>query len=51
MPIVSSLDFVKACRDKRIINQFFVEKNIEIPQDLDKKNLSFPLFIKPYDGL
>ena len=50
VPIVSSLDFVKACRDKRIINQFFVEKNIEIPQNLDKKNLSFPLFIKPYDG-
>ncbi|WP_291076703.1 MULTISPECIES: ATP-grasp domain-containing protein [unclassified Empedobacter] len=49
-PIVSALDFVKACRDKRIINQFFVENNIDIPQDLDKNNLTFPLFIKPYDG-
>ncbi|MGV0926010.1 ATP-grasp domain-containing protein [Empedobacter sp. ULE_I145] len=49
-PIVSSLDFVQACRDKRIINQFFVENNINIPKDLDKNNLSFPLFIKPYDG-
>lgn len=50
IPIVSNLDFVKACRDKRIINKFFFEKNIDIPQNLDKNNLSFPLFIKPYDG-
>lgn len=48
--IVSSLDFVQACRDKRIINEFFVKNNIDIPQNLDKNNLSFPLFIKPYDG-
>lgn len=50
VPIVSGLNFVKACRDKRVINQFFVENNIDIPQDLDKNNLTFPLFIKPYDG-
>lgn len=50
IPIVSGLDFVKACRDKRIINQFFIENSIDIPQDLDKNNLRFPLFIKPYDG-
>lgn len=50
IPVVSRLEFVKACRDKRIINQFFVENNIDIPRDLDKNNLSFPLFIKPYDG-
>ncbi|SHK63693.1 carbamoyl-phosphate synthase large subunit [Chryseobacterium polytrichastri] len=50
IPIVSGLEFVKACRDKRIINQFFIENNIDIPKNLDKNNLSFPLFIKPYDG-
>lgn len=50
IPIVSSLDFVKKCRDKRIINEFFLENNIDIPKDLDKNNLTFPLFIKPYDG-
>lgn len=49
-PIVSAPYFIKACRDKRIINQFFGENNIDIPKNLDKKNLSFPLFIKPYDG-
>ncbi|MBS1549853.1 MAG: ATP-grasp domain-containing protein [Bacteroidetes bacterium] len=50
IPIVSSIDFVQACRDKRIINQFFIDHNIEIPQHIDKKNPTFPLFIKPYDG-
>lgn len=50
IPIVSSLKFVQACRDKRIINTFFKENDIETPKDLDKNNLSFPLFIKPYDG-
>lgn len=49
-PIVSSIDFVRACRDKRIMNQFFIKNNIDIPKVFDKENLSFPLFIKPYDG-
>lgn len=48
--IVSELDFIEACRDKRIINKFFVDRGIEIPQKIDKKNPTFPLFIKPYDG-
>lgn len=50
IPIVSALDFVQACRDKRIINQFFVDNNIDIPKSIDKNNPTFPLFIKPYDG-
>ncbi|WP_160136420.1 ATP-grasp domain-containing protein [Chryseobacterium sp. c4a] len=50
IPVVSSLDFVKKCRDKRIINEFFLENNIDIPKKMDKDNLTFPLFIKPYDG-
>lgn len=50
IPIVSDFDFVKKCRDKRLINQFFIEKQIEIPEAIDKQNPSFPLFIKPYDG-
>jgi carbamoyl-phosphate synthase large subunit len=48
--IVSSLDFVKVCRDKRVINNFFEQKNIDIPKNIDKQNPVFPLFIKPYDG-
>ena len=50
IPIVSNLDFVQACRDKRIINQFFIDNNIDIPQNIDKQNLTFPFYIKPYDG-
>ncbi|MFK8265427.1 ATP-grasp domain-containing protein [Capnocytophaga cynodegmi] len=50
IPIISSLDFIDRCRDKRKINQFFVSNNIEIPKTIDKKKLEFPLFIKPYDG-
>lgn len=49
-PIVSSFEFVEKCRDKRLINQFFTQNNIDIPQPIDKKNPTFPLFIKPYDG-
>lgn len=50
LPVVSELNFVKKCRDKRIINQFFIENKIEIPKAMDKESLSFPFFIKPYDG-
>lgn len=49
-PVVSGIEFVKACRDKRIMNDFFVKHDIEIPQKIDKDNPTFPLFIKPYDG-
>lgn len=50
IPVVSSLNFVQKCRDKRIMNDFFTQKNIDIPKNIDKKNPTFPLFIKPYDG-
>lgn len=49
-PIVSSKDFIKACRDKRIINSFFEDSGIPIPRSIDKDKPTFPLFIKPYDG-
>lgn len=50
VPIISSFDFVKKCRDKREINKFFIEHGIEIPRNIDKNKPKFPLFIKPYDG-
>lgn len=49
-PIISSVDFVLACRDKRIINEFFKERGIKIPKQIAKNKPTFPLFIKPYDG-
>jgi carbamoyl-phosphate synthase large subunit len=48
--VVSESDFIKKCRDKRLTNQFFVERGIGIPKEIDKNNPSFPLFIKPFDG-
>jgi carbamoyl-phosphate synthase large subunit len=48
--IVSSLDFIDKCRDKRKTNFFFVEKGISVPQEINKDNPTFPLFIKPFNG-
>lgn len=50
IPVVSTYEFIKKCRDKRLINQFFNENDIEIPCEIDKNHPTFPLFIKPYDG-
>lgn len=48
--IVSSPEFVTACRDKRIINEFFLRHNIEVPAEVNKEKPTYPFFIKPYDG-
>lgn len=50
IPVISSFNFVKICRDKRLMAIFFKENNVDIPNTIDKKNPSFPIFIKPYDG-
>ena len=48
--VVSDEKFVSICRDKRLTNLFFIDKNIDIPKQYDKSNFQYPLFIKPYDG-
>jgi carbamoyl-phosphate synthase large subunit len=48
--VVSDLDLISKCRDKRLTNSLFNELNITMPKAVDKENPSFPLFIKPYDG-
>ena len=47
---VSSLDFIKICRDKRNTGDFFEEHGIRVPKPIDKNHPTFPLFAKPYDG-
>lgn len=47
---VPDLDFVSICRDKRHIEQFFIEHQVRIPEHRDKNNPVFPMFAKPYDG-
>lgn len=48
--IVSSLDFVVACRDKRNSNVLFQKLNIRVPEPRDKNHPVYPMFAKPYDG-
>jgi carbamoyl-phosphate synthase large subunit len=48
--IISDIDFITKCRDKRLTNLLFKDLTIDIPSAIDKTNPSFPLFIKPYDG-
>ncbi len=48
--VISDFDFISKCRDKRQTNILFKDLKIEVPSAIDKKNPSFPLFIKPYDG-
>lgn len=47
---VSSLDFIKICRDKRNTGEFFEKHGIRVPEAIDKYHPTFPLFAKPYDG-
>lgn len=48
--LISSPEFVKKCRDKRIIHKFFKSKDIHIAREYEKDNYELPLFIKPIDG-
>lgn len=48
--IVSDFSFIQLCRDKRKTGNLFQELGIRIPKPIDKHNLTFPLFAKPYDG-
>ncbi|HEU4904273.1 MAG TPA: ATP-grasp domain-containing protein [Flavisolibacter sp.] len=48
--IISSEEFVDQCRDKRKISCFFRDREIDVPENYEKANPRFPLFIKPYDG-
>lgn len=48
--VISSIEFVSKCRDKRLIHKFFEEHNIDAPKEYTKDNYNIPLFIKPTDG-
>ncbi len=48
--IVSDEAFVRVCRDKRLTRNLFKSMNIGVPKILDRNHLSFPCFVKPYDG-
>ncbi|MBM3454921.1 MAG: ATP-grasp domain-containing protein [Bacteroidetes bacterium] len=48
--IVSEPDLIKKCRDKRLTNDLFKDKLIDIPVQYTVDNYQFPLFFKPVDG-
>ena len=53
--LISSLNVVKTCDNKKLTAKFFKENGFGVPDtlsnaDLDSHNYSFPLFIKPLDG-
>lgn len=48
--IVSSPALVNICRDKRKTGMLFTEMGIRIPASIDREDLTYPFFIKPYDG-
>ncbi len=48
--IVSDQQFIKICRDKRLMNEFFENRGFKVPKKIDKTNLTFPVFVKPIDG-
>lgn len=49
-PVISSAEFIKKCRDKRKIHDFFSSLNVSIAKEYPKNNYELPLFIKPSDG-
>ncbi|SDH57586.1 ATP-grasp domain-containing protein [Winogradskyella thalassocola] len=48
--VISSVEFVSKCRNKRMIHKFFEEYNVKVAKEYAKDNYSLPLFIKPIDG-
>ena len=49
-PVIASVSFIKKCRDKRVIHDFFESHEIAVAKEYSKDNYNLPLFIKPIDG-
>jgi carbamoyl-phosphate synthase large subunit len=48
--VISDEGLVAACRDKRRTSELFAGLGVNTPAIYDKNSLSFPCFVKPYDG-
>lgn len=48
--LVSDLQLIAICRDKRYTARFFQQKGITVPKEMDKYHPAFPICAKPYDG-
>lgn len=48
--IVSSIELVDICANKRRTANFFADHQVDPIRELDKQNPEFPLFVKPVNG-
>ena len=48
--VLSDLEFVKICRNKRLTAGCLEKLDIAVPKMIDKNHPVFPMFAKPYDG-
>jgi len=48
--VISDSKLVRSCRDKRKTALLFAELDIATPKIYPKSEISFPCFVKPYDG-
>ena len=48
--VVSDFAFVEICRDKRLSNNFFLSRGINVPATIDPRAPVFPIFCKPANG-
>jgi carbamoyl-phosphate synthase large subunit len=49
-PVISSVEIIKICRDKRKLFSFFDSIGFPRTAEIDFKNPEFPIFAKPVDG-
>ena len=48
--LISSVDFIKTCRNKRAVHDFFLSRDIKVAEEFLKEDYRIPMFIKPIDG-
>lgn len=48
--VISDFEFIKKCRNKRLIHDFFDSLDITRAKEYIQSNLRYPVFVKPFDG-
>ena len=48
--VLSEIELITSCRDKRLANRLFNSLTINVPEERCITNPIFPIFAKPYDG-
>jgi carbamoyl-phosphate synthase large subunit len=48
--IISEINFIKTCEDKRLTSVFFEKFNLSSPKIYQKNKIKFPCYVKPYSG-